>query len=90
MKEKYSEIWRLKDWCERLGIPHSMQDLYDGYKLCFYDKARGNFVQHKHSYGAEHGCVEPEIDSKFDYRPVSLRKAKWLVLLHWFRLRRTK
>lgn len=90
MEEKYAEIWRLKDWCERLGIPHIMQGLFDGYKLCFYDKRRGDFVQHEYSYGAEQGCVEPAIGSRCDYSAVSLRKAKWLVLLHWFRLRRIK
>ncbi len=90
MEEKYSEIWRLKDWCEKLRIPHRMEDLYDGYALRFLNASQGDFIQHEYSYGSTHGCVEPAIGCRQDYTAVTLKKAKWLVLRHWFKLRRVK
>jgi hypothetical protein len=78
---KYKAILDLYRYCEKLSIPAMLEDLHDGYAIRFPNG--GDFVQHKYSYGAERGCVEPAIGCRVDFSPVSLEKAKGLVRRCW-------
>lgn len=83
---KYSEIFVLYEFCKENGIKCRIIPLYDGHKICFRNGR--DFVQHRFSYCAEGGCVEPAIgDEEHDYTPVPLERAKELVLKHLDTLR---
>jgi hypothetical protein len=76
-ESKYKEILELYRYCEKLSIPAIIEPCFDGFAIRFlsgYD-----FVQHKYSYGASVGCVEPAIGSRLDYTAVELKNAKRLV-----------
>ena len=77
---EYKEIQRLYFYCLKQGIQASLENLYDGYKICFPNG--GDFVQHQYSYGAKNSCVEPAIGSRLDYTAVPLENAKQLVKRH--------
>lgn len=87
--DKYSEIFALYEFCKENGIECRIVPLYDGHKICLQD---GNdFVQHKFSYCAAGGCVEPNVgDEEHDYTPVPLEQAKKLVLKYQDKLNRMK
>lgn len=76
-KEKYPEIIDLFEYCKRIGIDVELEESYDGFMLRF--KNGSDFIQHRCSYGAADGCVEPSIGSRCDYMPVSVETAKRLV-----------
>ena len=86
LKPKYVEIQMLYHYCISLGIKANLEELYDGYKICFPNG--GDFVQHQYSYSGERGCVEPAIFSRLDYQGISLDQAKALVRYHKVRLNR--
>lgn len=74
----YKEIWELKRYCEKIGVDCTIERLYDGYAIRF-KKIKGDFVQHKGSYGSTCGYVEPAIGCRLDYTAVTLKQAKGLV-----------
>lgn len=82
---KYKEIIELYEFCKEQGIAVSLERLFGGFIVRFPNG--DDFVQHKGSYGADRGCVEPAIDCEMDYSPVSLEDAKELVVQHKERLR---
>lgn len=78
MKKFYGEIFKLKDYCDKLGIKYRFEHLYNGYTIIFQEKY--DIVQHDHSYGNDRGCVEFAISKpRIDYRAISLENAKRLV-----------
>ena len=77
---EYREIVKLHLYCIKIGIPATLEEFLGGYAIRF--PGGGDFVQHKHSYGAENGCVEPAIGSRLDYTAVPLKNAKALVRRH--------
>lgn len=82
----YKEIIKLYEYCQKIGVNATLEDMYDGYAIRFpsgYD-----FIQHSHSYGSRCGCVEPAIGSRSDYTAVSLKNAKALVKYHKEKLNR--
>ena len=79
--KKYKEIGQLYKYCTKIGIVCTMEKLYDGYKI-FFPKSKGDFVQHRGSYGADYGRIEPAIGCRLDYSAVSLKRAKALVKYH--------
>ena len=83
--DKYSEIFALYEFCKENGIKCRIGPLYDGHKIRFRDGS--DFVQHKFSYCAAGGCVEPAIgDEEHDYTPVPLEQAKKLALKWRYKL----
>lgn len=80
MKEKYSEIIKLHEYCVKIGVECVLQKMFDGYAIRFNNG--GDFVQHYGSYGHDAGCVEPAIGSRVDYTAVTLKNAKALVKRH--------
>lgn len=54
---KYQEIVELYQWCKENGIACTLVQLFDGYQIRFLDGS--DIIQHRYSYGAEYGCVEP-------------------------------
>lgn len=86
LKPKYAEIQKLYHYCISLGIKAKLEELFDGYKICFPDGS--DFIQHQYSYGGEYGFVEPAIRSRLDYSEISLDQAKALVRYHKERLNR--
>lgn len=76
-EDMYSEILKLHEYCQKIGVESTLSDLFDGFALRFPDGS--DFVQHRYSYGSRDGCVEPSIGSKSDYTAVSLESAKRLV-----------
>ena len=56
-----------------------LQEFLGGYALRFPRAQFGDFVQHRYSYGADSGCVEPAIGCTDDYTAVSLAEAKELI-----------
>lgn len=81
---KYTEIIELYDYCKKIGVHATLSELYDGYKIEFANG--GDVIQHRLSYGAEDGCVEPAIRSRLDYTAVPLKNAKQLIRRHKERL----
>lgn len=78
---KYTEILKLRKFCENHGVEVQLERLHDGYALRFNNGA--DFIQHQYSYGSDVGCVEPGgISKKLDYTAVPLKKAKALVRTH--------
>lgn len=82
----YKEIINLYEYCQKIGVNAVLEDFLDGYAIRFQSGA--DFVQHKHSYGAKAGYVEPAIDCRLDYTAVSLESAKKLVKRHKEKLNR--
>lgn len=76
----YKEILLLYDYCIKIGIPATLEDLFDGYVIKFPNG--GDVVQHFGSYGNFSGCVEPAIGSRLDYSSVPLKNAKRLIKRH--------
>lgn len=75
---KYTEILKLRKFCEKIGVEVQLERLYGGYALIFNNGA--DFIQHQFSFGNDVGCVEPGgISEKLDYTAVPLEKAKALV-----------
>ena len=81
MAKKYQEIIKLHKYCVKIGVPATLEELFDGYAIRFTNRW-GDFVQHMWSYGAECGYVEPAIGCKLDYTAVTLKQAKDLVRRH--------
>lgn len=86
LNPNYTAIKKLYDYCIKIGIKAKLRRFWDGYTIQFPN--RGDFVQHKGSYGSEANCVEPAIGSRLDYHAVSLKQAKSLVKYHKDRLNR--
>lgn len=82
----YKEIHILFFYCLKHGIKAELKSLFDGYKICFPNG--GDIIQHRYSYGACNGCVEPAIGSRMDYEAVPLNVAKRLVYSHREKLNR--
>ena len=83
---QYPEIGKLFEYCQKIGVEATLEDMFDGYAIRFpsgYD-----FIQHNCSYGSKNGCVEPAIGSKADYTAVTLKNAKRMVKRHRERLNR--
>ena len=76
----YREIIELFDYCKKLGINAELIPHFDGYVIRFPNGS--DFIQHKHSYGCNNGCVEPAVGSRLDYSAVPLKNAKALVRRH--------
>lgn len=76
----YNEILLLYDYCIKIGIPATLDYLFDGYKISFPNG--GDVVQHCGSYGNYSGCVEPAIGSRLDFTAVPLKNAKRLIKRH--------
>lgn len=75
----YNEIRKLYYWCKEKGIPCTMEPLLDGFQIRFIDDA--DIIQHRISYGANNGCVEPAgIDKKVDYSAVSLTEIQEILI----------
>lgn len=77
---EYKEILELHNYCQKTGVQSVLEVCWDGYAIRFL--SGGDFIQHKHSYGSEYGCVEPAIGCRLDYTPVPLKNAKRLVYRH--------
>lgn len=76
--EKYTEIKELHEYCKKIKVISILEPIFDGYAIRFPNGS--DFIQHRGSYGAEHGCVEPAIGNcKYDYTAVTLERAKKLV-----------
>lgn len=86
MAKYYMEIIMLYEYCKKIGLRATLEELFDGHKIVFPNG--GDFVQHQFSYGADCGCVEPAIGSKADYKAVTLENAKRLVRRHKDKLNR--
>lgn len=84
MMAEYMEIRELLGYCNKHGINATISTLFDGYQLHF--SSGGDIIQHRFSYGASHGCVEPCIGCRLDFTAVPLKNAKELVLRHKDRL----
>lgn len=82
--DEYMEIRELFVYCHKHEIDATLEPLFDGYKLGF--PSGGDIIQHRFSYGAIFGCVEPCIGSRLDFTAVPLKNAKALVLRHKDRL----
>lgn len=80
----YKEILELYEYCKKIGINATIEQLFDGYKITFPNGS--DVIQHIYSYGAYDGCVEPAINSKLDFTAVSLKNAKQLIKRHKERL----
>lgn len=75
----YKQILALHLMCRDRQIPHTLENLYDGYKIQFPDGA--DIVQHLGSYEARGGCVEPlGFGIEFDCKPHTLATAWGLIL----------
>lgn len=57
MIKMYQEIVKLYQWCKENLIDCTLEPLWDGYQIRFFDGS--DVVQHSGSYGAKNGCVEP-------------------------------
>ena len=83
-KKSYEEILKLSKYCNKIGLNHTLEPLFDGYAIMFGRK--WDIVQHRFSYGSSNGCVEPAIGCRVDYSAVSLDSAKKLVKRYKARL----
>ena len=77
---QYHEILELFDYCKKIGVSATLEELFDGYAIRFPNGS--DFIQHHGSYGCERGCVEPAIHCRLDYTAVPLENAKTLVKRH--------
>lgn len=82
--ERYEEIKRLHQYCNKIGLPAILKPEFDGYVLYFPNG--GEFNQHKGSIGHDYNCVEPSIGCKTDFKAVSFEIAKILIDAHKDRL----
>ena len=55
--QMYQEIVKLYQWCKENLIECTLEPLWDGYQIRFFDGS--DVVQHSGSYGSSYGCVEP-------------------------------
>ena len=78
---KYTEIMKLRKFCELHGVETRLERAFDGYVIRFNNGA--DFAQHHGTYGSDLGCVEPGgVSKKLDYTAVTLEQAKSLVRTH--------
>ena len=75
---KYNEILKLYAYCLKIGVNVDISPMFNGY--CIRFKNGGDVIQHDGSYGSYCGCVEFAIGSRVDYKGISLKNAKQLVL----------
>lgn len=76
---RYQEIVRLHRFCQKIRVCSVLEEFLGGYALRFPRARFGDFEQHRYSYGAASGCVEPAIGCTDDYTAVSLAAAKELI-----------
>ena len=57
MKEKYTEILKLKELLEKAGIPFVFRRQFDGYTIKYGDGAC-SVIEHSGSYGADENLLE--------------------------------
>ena len=78
---KYTEILKLRKYCEKIGVEARLERAFEGHVIRFNNGA--NFAQHYGTAGSDRGCVEPGgISRNLDYTAVPLETAKSLVRYH--------
>lgn len=87
--ESYREIIELYDYCIKIGVDATLEELHDGWAIRFPDGS--DFIQHRSSYGCECGCVEPAVNGcRKNYAAMTLKNAKQLVKRYKGRLNKPK
>lgn len=87
--DKYKEILELYEYCKEIDVEVTKEIFEDGYAIRFANGA--DFVQHRWSYGADEGYVEPAgVDKWYDYTAVSLKEAKELIKKYKDKLNKKK